>query len=82
VVSILYQFSGSSYRGGFCQNDDPNVKVDVGDTAVFSMNPKEVFTLGCCGNPTGMQSHTAVRTTHSPGTDSTAHSLPSAVIDK
>jgi hypothetical protein len=46
----------------------------VGDTAVFSMNPK-VFTLGCCGIPTGKQSH-------SPGTDSTAHSLPSAVIDK
>jgi hypothetical protein len=54
----------------------------VGDTAIcmalyFSMNPSErTWMLGCCGN------HTAVATAHCPGTDSTAHSLPSAVIDK
>jgi hypothetical protein len=50
----------------------------VGDTAIFSMNPSERSMYA------GLlwQSHTDVRTTHSPGTDPTAHSLPSAVIDK
>jgi hypothetical protein len=45
---------------------------------IFSMNPSEsIHYAGLLWQPPSCGNHTQV-----PGTDSTAHSLPSAVIDK